>query len=196
MDAITSILPILQAGTAGAGLFGNVMNSITRGKEVGNLQTAEKKFASMTPEQLSGLVSRATQPLSAGLTQSVGNQVQADMAGRGLAEAPGVYAATESQALAPYELQQQQMALQLVMKQLGLPIEYAQAILQGTGGNVDTSKMLAMLMNAQKGNQVPGTPAGGTDEFDSLLQSIISSGVPTPTPPSTGVGTGTGGGVD
>lgn len=179
-DALSSIggffgkaAPAIEGITAGTGLLGNIMNSIIRGKEVGKLQDAEKRLASLTPEKLAGLVSRAEQPLGADLTQSVGNLVQADVAGRGLAESPGVFAATESQALAPYKLQQQQMALELVMKQLGLPIEYAKAILEATGGNVDVSKILALLQqNNSGGNQVPDT-SGITSDVGSLVQQFI-----------------------
>src|SRR5260370_24051473 len=110
-DSAGSIAKIFGIGSTGAGIFGNILNSITRGREISNLQSAEKRFAKLTPEQLSGLVSRAEHPLSQDLLQSVGNAVQADVAGRGLAESPGVFAATETQALAPYKIQQQRIAL-------------------------------------------------------------------------------------
>lgn len=158
-----SAAPAIEGATAGAGLIGNIMNSITRGKQVGKLEDAEKKFASLTPEQLAGLVSRAQQPLGQDLLQTVGNTVQADMANRGLAESPGVFAATESQALAPYKIEQQRMALELVMKQLGLPIEYAKAVMDAAGGGTDMSKVLAMLMNL---NNSSGSAGGG--DFSSL----------------------------
>ncbi len=177
MPEIAGALPkILGIGSAGAGFIGNIMNAITRGRQVGKLEDAEKKFANLTPEQLSGLVSRAEQPLSQDLLQSVGNTVQADVAGRGLAESPGVFAATETQALAPYKIEQQKMALELVLKQLGLPIEYANAIINATGGGTDMSKLLAMLMNAQKGG------GGGGGDFGNLT---LGSGYDT-APPGTG----------
>lgn len=138
------------------GIVGDIMGGVTKGHQVGGLEEAQKKFANLSPEQLSAMVTKATAPLSEGLVQTVGNRVQADMAGRGLAEAPGIFAATESQALAPYELEQRQMALQLVMKQLGLPIEYANAVLSalnsGTGGggagNMDILSLLPLLGGA------------------------------------------------
>lgn len=199
-EAIGSIAPILGIGTAGAGLFGNVMNAITRGKAIGSLESSEKKFANLTPEQLSSLVSRATAPLSAGLTQSVGNQVQADVASRGLAESPGVFAATESQALAPYEMQQQQMALQLVLKQLGLPIEYADAILAGTGQNANVSQLIAAIMNANKSGSGGSSSSGGGLSEGDIAKLAATLGMPSGgTPPIVSVGTDsgpTGGGVD
>src|SRR6266481_7893003 len=102
-DAIASIgglfksaAPAITGITAGTGLIGNVLNSIQRGNEVGKLQSAEKKFANLTPEQLSGMVTRAEQPLGNDLLQNVGNLVQADLGTRGLAESPGIFASTET----------------------------------------------------------------------------------------------------
>jgi hypothetical protein len=169
MPSALRMLPsIIDIGTAGTGLIGNIMNAITRGKAIGNLQSAEKKYANLTPEQLAGLVSRAEQPLGQDLIEGVTNQVQADMATRGLSQAPGIFAATESQALAPYKLQEQQNALQLVMKQLGLPIEYADAILQATqggGSDITSALMMMMLRNANSG----GGGGGFTDVTPSYL---------------------------
>jgi len=171
--------PAIGGITAGAGLLGNIMNSITRGKEVSNLQSAEKKFADLTPEKLAGLVSRAEQPLDASLVQGINNQVQADMASRGLSEAPGIFAAGEAQALAPYKLQEQQNALQLIMKQMGLPIEYAQAILGAVGPNADVSRILALLMN--QNNPGGGTPVD-TGNIGALVKLIQSSQMPGQSP--------------
>jgi hypothetical protein len=197
-DIFKTAAPAIGGITAGAGLVGNVLNSIQRGKEVGNLQSAEKKFANLTPEQLSGMVTKAEQPLGTDLLQNVGNLVQADLGTRGLSQAPGIFAAEESQALAPYKLQEQQQALQLIMKQLGLPIEYATAILQGMGGPSNISPLLQLLMQGTNTpNQVPKSVPGG-DDTASLIQQIIASQVPM-TPgivPDTSAGAGTGGGLD
>lgn len=152
--------PALTGINAGLGMVGNIMNAITRGKAVGNLTSAENKYANMSPEKLAGLVTRAEQPLGADLTQNVGNLVQADLGTRGLSQAPGVFAAEEAQYLAPYKLQQQNTALQLVMKQLGLPIEYAQAILGATQGGSDPT--LALMMLALRNAQAPGATPGVT----------------------------------
>jgi len=79
----------------------------------------------MTPQQLTQMVLSAQQPLSAGLTQAVGNTVQGDLASRGLAESPGIFATTESQALAPFYQQNQQAAQNQVLQQLQLPLQGA-----------------------------------------------------------------------
>lgn len=162
-EALGALPSIIGGISAGSGILGNIMNSITRGKAIGSLESAQKKFANLTPEQLAGLVSRAEHPLGQDLIQSVMNTVQADLGQRGLSQAPGIFAAEESQALAPYKLQEQRMAIELVMKQLGLPIEYADAILQATqGGGTDITSALMMLMmkNAGGGNDfVDVTPS-------------------------------------
>jgi hypothetical protein len=177
---MTTAAPALEGGAAVSGMFGNIMNMIQRGQQTDKLNAAEKKFTSMTPEQLSGLVTRAEQPLGQDLLQNVGNLVQADMGTRGLSQAPGVWAAEETQAIAPYKLQQQQMALQLIMKQLGLPIEYAQAILQSMGGPANIAPLLQLLQQGKGApNQVPGTPPGG-DNIGAIIQNMINSQGPTP----------------
>jgi hypothetical protein len=181
-------MPALTGISLGGGIIGNLLNSITRGKEIGNLQSAEKRFAKLSPEQLSGLVSRAEQPLSQDLLNSVGNTVQADMASRGLAEAPGIFAQTETQTLAPYKLQQQQMALQLIMRQFGLPIEYAQAILQGLGGgsNLGPLMMALMLGRGQGGSGGSSGISLPADTGPGTLDDIFFGGLGTPpTVPST-----------
>jgi hypothetical protein len=96
-----------------------------------------------------------------------------------------VFAATESQALAPYKLQEQQNALQLVMKQMGLPIEYANAILNASGGNSNIAPILmALMLRNQNGGS--GSSGGGltlpADTSQASLDNILFPG-----------GTGTGG---
>jgi hypothetical protein len=167
--------PAIGGATAGAGLIGKVLNSIQRGKEVGKLQDAEKKFTSLTPEQLSGMVTKAEQPLGNDLLQNVGNLVQADLGTRGLSQAPGIFAAEEAQTLAPYKLQEQRMALELVMKQLGLPIEYAQAILSGMGGPSNVSPLLQLLM---KGGGAPSSDASSPSVKQ--LLSLFNAGTGSP----------------
>jgi hypothetical protein len=166
--------PAIAGGSAAAGLFGNIMNMIQRGNETSKLQAAEKKFANLTPEQLSGLVTRAEQPIGQDLLQNVGNLVQADLGTRGLSESPGVFAAEETQTLAPYKIQQQQIALQLVMKQLGLPIEYADAILKNMGGNVDVSPLLKLLMQ-KGGSTTASTDTSGLSFDPAVIQDFLNN---------------------
>lgn len=150
--------PAMAGSTAALGMVGNLINSIQRGQQISNLESAENKYTSLSPAQLSGLVTQATQPLNQNLLESVGNQVQANMAERGLAEAPGIFEATESQALAPYEQQNQQTALQLVLQQMGIPLQYASTILQGLGPQSNIAPLLQMLMLRQNN---PSSSGGG-----------------------------------
>jgi hypothetical protein len=127
MDAITSLGnffsgpagKLLQAGTAVTGETGNILNMIQRGQQFDKL----KSFENLSPQQLSAKVAAGTQPLNAGLVQSVTNSVQGADAERGLATSPGIFNADLAQSLAPYQQQNQNTALQLLMKQIGLPTE-------------------------------------------------------------------------
>ena len=139
--------PALTGVSAAGGLIGNILNSITRGKAIGQLEKAEN----LSPSALAERVRGATQPLNQGLVEAVQNRVQADMASRGLAQAPGVFAAEESQALAPYQQQNQQTALNLILRQLGIPAE----ILQSTGGGSDVTSQLMQLMLRNPTQQNP-----------------------------------------
>jgi hypothetical protein len=169
MDSIAGIAPLLGIGTAGAGITGNIINSITRGQQTGQLQSAEKKLTNLPPGGLGSMVASETQPLNQSLLNLVGNQVQADVAGRGLAESPGTFAATESEVLAPYQQQNQNTALQLVLQKLGLPIQYANAVINSVGPNADVGRILQALI------QMNGTtpPGGGIPD---------TSGTPSPVP--------------
>lgn len=138
MDGLPALAQIIGIGGAGAGLFGNIMNSITRGNAISQMTKNEN----LSPEALAAKVSAATKPLDQSLVENIQNQVQADVASRGLAQAPGVFAAEESQAIAPAEQQNQQTALQLILRQLGIPEE----ILASTQGSSDPMAALMMLM--------------------------------------------------
>lgn len=70
------------------------------------------KLVNTTPQQEAQQVAAMTQPLNDQLVQGVSNPVQAYLAERGLAQAPGVQAQTLAQALAPFEQQNIQTAQQ------------------------------------------------------------------------------------
>ena len=93
------ILPLILGG---AGLAGNIAAGNKTSGEFNWLQNYQKYLSNISPAQLSQMISQLIQPLNAGLTQSVGNNVSGYLAERGLSEAPGIQAATLSQALAPY----------------------------------------------------------------------------------------------
>lgn len=148
---------LIPAVTTGLGLYGNIKNDRQRQAEIDRLNAAQKA-GPQTPAQYAQLVAQATQPLSQGLTQGVGNQVNAMMAERGLAQAPGIFAGTMAQSLAPYEQANQQQAMQIVAAQLGLPLEYANAILGGVPKSTNLSPSLMMMMQALAKKAPGATP--------------------------------------
>lgn len=107
---------IISGGTFGAGTLENILQGIQQ-------NSYRNKIMSLlnNPAALAAMASKLQKPLDAGLTQSVTNQVQGDMAERGLSQAPGIFAASESQALAPFVQQNQQTAMNTVLQLLGMP---------------------------------------------------------------------------
>ena len=126
MDGLSSIFnaikPIASVALPAAGLVGNLLGQQKQNAYTSN-QTAYQQYLqslAKNPAQLSSMVNQATLPLSGALVQGVNNQVQGDLASRGLSQAPGIFASTEEQALAPYLLSQQDQARQQVLQSLGL----------------------------------------------------------------------------
>jgi hypothetical protein len=110
---------LLLGGMFGAGELGNLLQSHKQNQYQDTLLNLARN-----PDQLTALINKSTQPLSNALVQSINNRVQGDMASRGLAQAPGIFAASEAQALAPFQIQNQEMAQQQVLAALGLPGSY------------------------------------------------------------------------
>jgi hypothetical protein len=144
---------IAGLGATGSGLIGNLMADQQRSAAA----SAAQKNMQLTPQQLSSQVSSATQPLNAGLIQAVTGNVNANLAEQGLSESPGLIATAQSQALAPFQQQNQQTAMQLVLQKLGLPAEFARTI----PPNANMSQLIALLMRGSGGGTPTGTPFGG-----------------------------------
>jgi hypothetical protein len=107
---------LLQTGVAGAGEVGNIIEQ--------QKENAYRNFVLSllnNPAKLGQMATQLAAPLSGALTQSVNNTVQGNMASRGLAQAPGIFAASESQALAPFVQQNQNSALQAILQALQVP---------------------------------------------------------------------------
>lgn len=147
------------------------------------------------PEALANLEKQFEKPLSTGLTTGVGNIVQGQLAERGLNQAPGIYGEVLAQALAPFQMQEQQNAMQMAMKQLGLPAEILAGSQGGGPGNLPT--LLQSLMQPQgKTNypSIPSTPSGGTSPSEPGIPSGWNPDMPDiwggyqPTMPSIGIG--------
>lgn len=145
---------ILSGGAFGAGEVGNIIES--------EKQAAYQNFVMSLlkdPAKLQALVAKLQQPLNNGLTQAVGNQVQGNMAERGLSQAPGIFAASESQALAPFYLQNQNAALNAVMQLLGMPA--------GTFKNPsNNSGALGLFMKSLQGGGGDGGDGGFAGGFN------------------------------
>jgi hypothetical protein len=161
-----SWLKLLLGGLAGGGEIGNLLADRQRA----SLLNKENAWANLTPQQLAAKVSAATKPLDAGLTQAVGNTVQGQMGERGLAESPGVYSATLSQALAPYYQQNQATGLDLIMKQMGIPVAEAGLL----PGMTNMGPLLALLM---KSMQKPTSGAGGAPSLTPDVTSGLNTDI-------------------
>lgn len=107
---------LLSGGSFGVGEVGNIIEAQKQASYQNYIMNLMKN-----PAAFAALVTKMTQPLNQGLTQAVGNQVQGNLAERGLSQAPGIFAATESQALAPYYQQEQNQATSALLQLLGLP---------------------------------------------------------------------------
>lgn len=153
-------LPALASGTSlGLGEIGNLIAGSEASKQQKQLQNQENAITSLTPAQLTQKVNAAAQPITTAEMQQIGNQVQGDVASRGLAQAPGIFASEESQALAPLVQQNYNTALQQVMAQLGLPLQYASAIAQFLPKQQNMTP--AMMLFLQQLSRLKGANANG-----------------------------------
>lgn len=109
-------MKLLLGGMLGTGEIGNIIEERKRAAYQNQLMQLIKD-----PAKLTQMVLKAQRPLDNALVQAVNNRVQADMASRGLAQAPGVFAASQAQALAPFIQENQNAAMQQVLASLGLP---------------------------------------------------------------------------
>ncbi len=144
-------LKLLQTGVAGAGEAGNILQDVKansyRDFVLGLINN---------PQRLAALTNQLAAPLSGALTQSVNNRVQGDLASRGLGQAPGIFAASEGQALAPFEQQNQNTALQAILNALQVPA--------GTFGKGTNLSPLFTSLFSPTSKFLPGTsttPAAG-----------------------------------
>jgi hypothetical protein len=156
---LTSVLPIFSA----------INQFSLAGKEKSIMD--QQIYYSKHPEAISAVAAKLQQPLSQGLTQGVGNVVNADLAEQGLSQAPGIQSQVLSQALAPAQLQEQQMALQAALQAIGLPASALQSIqsvmgqpnaiggIGGIGGSGGGSNPLAFLQAMFN----PGSLSGDND---------------------------------
>jgi hypothetical protein len=148
-------------------------------------------YYSKHPEVVANLEKQYEKPLSSGLTSSISNVVNANLAEQGLSQAPGIQSQVLSQALAPYQQQEQQFALQEAFKALGLPSEALAAMNSGQQPNL--ANMLKYLLPS--GSTSPfGSVGGLSDPALGTPSYIPGGGGPTLTAPD--IGTTDAGGID
>ena len=163
MDAITSVLGKVFGGGGGGGALGQTMGLATGPlslmQMISQMSLASKEKSALdremwwakNPQAISGLVTQMTQPLSQGLVKGTENIVNASLAQQGLSQAPGIQSQVLAQALAPYQQNEQQMALTEALKAIGLPGEALANI-----ANINNPNALAMLLKTILPN--PQTP--------------------------------------
>ena len=160
-----NMLPaIISGGAFGAGEIGNILEEQKRMQYQNYIMDLMKN-----PQKLAALVAKLQKPMDNALVQGVTNQVQGNMAERGLSQAPGIFAASQSQALAPYEQQNYNTALQSVMQMLGMPSGSFQQPANTSGA----LQMFLKNIGGGGGSSAPGitmgSDSGGSGGFAELL---------------------------
>lgn len=120
----------LSGLNVGMGALGNLLAGRQQQQAYNEFSNQEKAIANMSPADLTKRIQAAEAPINQGLIQGVDNSVQADLASRGLAQAPGIFASEESQAIAPILQGNYNTALSQVMQQLNIPLQYAYVLNQ------------------------------------------------------------------
>lgn len=143
-------------GKTGQGLLtgaGSVANLLARYKQQQYLNN-QIKYQKMVqgivsdPAKLAARARSFESPLNQGLTQSVGNEVQAYNAERGLATAPNIQAAVLAQALAPYIQHNQNTALQAAISSLEVPAA-GRSVPNFGDTSLDLSEMIKQLLRPE-----------------------------------------------
>lgn len=114
-QALGKLAPLLQTGLAGGGFLSNWLQNRKTNANQDYLTKLGKD-----PVAMQAYMRKFQQPLSAGLTQNVGNQTQAFLGERGLSESPTISQDVLAQALAPYQQQEQKMGEDAAFQSLGL----------------------------------------------------------------------------
>lgn len=168
---------LLTAGTAGGGLI----QTLLAARQAQDKQNYVQSLI-QNPAKFNALVAANEQPLSKGLTTDVARQAQAFGAERGLGSSGPVMQDVFAQALAPYQQNAQQMAINSLLQRLGI---YANS---PTMKPVDVSSIFKALQMA--GSKPPTDVTSGIDLNAVPSISTDLSG-PAPLPPIT-VDTGAG----
>lgn len=172
-----------------AGTTGNIINGVNAAGQTSALEKQQKAISSLSPADLTKMVTSAEAPINQNLVQATNNQVQGDLASRGLAQAPGIFASAESQAIAPIEQQNYNTALQQVLQQLGLPLSYAAQIQKMMPGQTSVTPAMTLLLQQLAKS---GGTTGATGPLTSPLPTNTTPLPPNINTPTPGSGGGTG----
>lgn len=143
-------MKLLTGGMFGAGEIGNIIEERKRAQYQNMLMDLIKN-----PAKLTQMVLSAQRPLDNALVQGTMNRVQGDMAQRGLSQAPGIFAASQSQALAPYIQENYGRAMEQVMRSLGLPGGTFEKPTDMSGSLMQFLRTFGSSGGGGGGNQVP-----------------------------------------
>ena len=161
------------------GTIGNMKANSARNSVLDQQMNYTKYLQNLTPAQMTQMIAQYQKPLSNSLINNVGNTVQGQMASRGLSQAPGIFGQAMAQGLAPYELQEQQLAQDALFKKLGLPISSRPSPFGPFPQTTNTSQIWQQLMQRFMGqgggNQVP-TTSNIPSDVGSVLQNMITGG--------------------
>lgn len=161
----SDFLKLLGIGSGVAGTVGNIQANSAKNKVLSSEMDQMKTLQNLTPAQIASGTQQLEQPLSNNLVNSVGNTVQGELASRGLSQAPGIYASSLAQGLAPYQLQEQQMAQQAFFQKLGLPITARPSPFGPFPNTTNQNQLYQALATKFMGNSGSGG-GGGSDPFN------------------------------
>lgn len=160
---MTKVLPLILGGSGVMGTIGNIQANKTRNDVLKQQMDYTRMLQNMTPAQMIAQITALEKPLSANLINNVGNTVQGQLGERGLSQAPGIYASSLAQGLAPYQLQEQQMAQDAFFKKLGLPISSRPSPFGPFPATTNTSQIWqALLQNFMGQRNRAGSAGTGT----------------------------------
>jgi hypothetical protein len=175
---IQKFMPWVLAGGGVAGTVGNIQGNQARNAVLSAEMARMNAYNKLTPAQVTEGITSLEQPLSKNLTNAVGNTVQGQLAERGLSQAPGIFASSLAQGIAPYQLQEQQLAQQAYFQKLGLPISAQPSPFGPFPQQTNTSQLWQALMSkfmtpgGGGGSIVPGPDNVGSNP-DQFFQSIL-----------------------
>lgn len=153
-----AIMNSIKAGTGISGVLANILNMRKQGQVANSAIEHQKMVDALikNPALMSQKIAALRQPLSQGLTQAVGNDVQGQLAERGLGTSPQIATAVESQALAPFEQKSQEDAIQAFLGTLGMGPSSTGAASNAIPGMSDNSGFWNMFQP-----KPTPSPAGG-----------------------------------